>query len=248
MTPGSADVYTAHAKMASGKIGSGRTGEGELLVTAAARHGSAKTQREIDRYMSEYGQLAAQKRNIRTLYLLFILAIALFILFVATWIALLLARQISSPISALLDCRWRSAPRQLESSREDSSHRRVGHAGPRLQRNDAGARSQQPRARKPPPFYGSDPRKHPDRSDFPQLRRPYPARESRLAWTVPVEQVLQAVHLARSFPPEDTSEIQYLMKRARRTGVAASQIDIPSPGQVMHLAVTVSALPAQSRR
>ncbi len=36
------------------------------------------------------------------MYLLFILAIALFILFVATWIALLLSRQIISPISALL--------------------------------------------------------------------------------------------------------------------------------------------------
>jgi nitrogen fixation/metabolism regulation signal transduction histidine kinase len=34
------------------------------------------------------------------------------------------------------------------------------------------------------------------------------------------------------------------MKRARRTGIAASQIDVEQPGQVLHLAVTVSALPA----
>ena len=61
-----------------------------------------KTQIEVDRYMAEYNQLAGQKKNIRTLYLLFILAIALFILFVAAWIALLFSRQIISPISALL--------------------------------------------------------------------------------------------------------------------------------------------------
>jgi two-component system nitrogen regulation sensor histidine kinase NtrY len=35
------------------------------------------------------------------------------------------------------------------------------------------------------------------------------------------------------------------MKRARRTGLAASQIDVFSPRQVFHLAVTVSALPAR---
>jgi nitrogen fixation/metabolism regulation signal transduction histidine kinase len=35
------------------------------------------------------------------------------------------------------------------------------------------------------------------------------------------------------------------MKRAQRTGVAASQLDLESPGQMLHLAVTVSALPAR---
>jgi nitrogen fixation/metabolism regulation signal transduction histidine kinase len=35
------------------------------------------------------------------------------------------------------------------------------------------------------------------------------------------------------------------MNRARRTGLSASQFDLQSPGQVKHLAVTVSALPAR---
>ena len=60
----------------------------------------------------------------------------------------------------------------------------------------------------------------------------------------PPEQVERAAHLGDLFPPEDAAEIRYLMKRARRTGVAASQIDLERPGQVLHLAVTVSALPA----
>jgi nitrogen fixation/metabolism regulation signal transduction histidine kinase len=62
---------------------------------------------------------------------------------------------------------------------------------------------------------------------------------------LPQEQVDRAVHLSDLFSREDTAEIRYLMKRARRTGVAASQIDVQSPAQVLHLAVTVSALPAQ---
>jgi nitrogen fixation/metabolism regulation signal transduction histidine kinase len=57
--------------------------------------------------------------------------------------------------------------------------------------------------------------------------------------------VVEAAHVRDLFPPDDALEILYLMKRARRTGVAASQIDLPLPGQVLHLAVTVSALPGQ---
>ena len=64
----------------------------------------------------------------------------------------------------------------------------------------------------------------------------------------PEDQIERAVRLADLFPPEDVTEIEYLMKRARRTGVAASQIDVKSPRQVLHLAVTVSALPARPPR
>jgi PAS domain S-box-containing protein len=62
---------------------------------------------------------------------------------------------------------------------------------------------------------------------------------------LPQEHVERAAHLSDLFSREDTSEIQYLMKRARRTGIAASQIEVHTPAQVLHLAVTVSALPAQ---
>jgi PAS domain S-box-containing protein len=56
------------------------------------------------------------------------------------------------------------------------------------------------------------------------------------------DQLSKATRLEDLFPREDVVEIQYLMKRARRTGVAASQIDLEMPRQVFHLAVTVSAL------
>ncbi len=61
----------------------------------------------------------------------------------------------------------------------------------------------------------------------------------------PEDQITRAARLDDLFPPRDVAEIEYLMKRARRTGVAASQIDLESPQHVQHLAVTVSALPAR---
>jgi two-component system nitrogen regulation sensor histidine kinase NtrY len=58
-----------------------------LLIGLRRPMDLALQEKEIERYMGEYNQLAAQQKNIRSLYLLFLLLIALFILFVATWIA-----------------------------------------------------------------------------------------------------------------------------------------------------------------
>src|SRR5262249_12883069 len=77
--------------------------DGRTLTVALQRSVELEAQeKQIDRSIHEYDQLAAGRKNIRKIYLLFLLLIALFILFVATWIALLLARQVSVPISALL--------------------------------------------------------------------------------------------------------------------------------------------------
>src|ERR1700749_1089413 len=48
----------------------------------------------------------------------------------------------------------------------------------------------------------------------------------------PEDRIARADRIQDLFPSEDIAEIQYLMKRARRTGVAASQIDIESARQV----------------
>ena len=82
--------------------------------------------------MSEYNQLAANRRTSAKLYLLFLVLIALFILFVATWIALMLARQISVPISALLEAAGRGAEEATSAHRvQRKGHRRAGDAGAR---------------------------------------------------------------------------------------------------------------------
>ena len=57
-----------------------------------------------------------------------------------------------------------------------------------------------------------------------------------------VDAVNRANRLEDLFTPEDTAEIRYLMNRARRMNVAASQIEIRDEQRVLHLSVTVSAL------
>ena len=59
---------------------------------------------------------------------------------------------------------------------------------------------------------------------------------------LPHAQTAGASRLEDLFSREDTAEIKYLMKRARRTGLASSQMDIKLGRQTLHLSVTVSAL------
>jgi len=62
----------------------------------------AAEQRSLDAHIGDYNRLAAYSKQMRNLYLLYITVIAMFVLFFATWIARILADQISNPISALL--------------------------------------------------------------------------------------------------------------------------------------------------
>jgi len=57
--------------------------------------------------------------------------------------------------------------------------------------------------------------------------------------------VTRAARLGDLFSREDTAEIRYLMNRARRTGVAGTQLEYKAERGILHLALTVAALDAQ---
>ena len=63
-----------------------------------------------------------------------------------------------------------------------------------------------------------------------------------LAKIFPGGQTAKATRLEDLFSREDTTEISYLMKRARRTGLASRQLELRTDSRKIHLAVTVSAL------
>jgi two-component system nitrogen regulation sensor histidine kinase NtrY len=235
LATGSAGLYVARAPM----------GGGSVAVTVRAGVDLARAQMEIARYMSEYEQLAAQKKNIRSLYLLFILLIALFLLFVATWIALLLSRQIISPISALLvaasEVRKGNLSHRVKVRAIDELATLVRAFNEMMQELEGNSCELESRRRFTEAILESIPTGVISLSQEGRIQRVNRA----LHGLFPGERILRAAHLSDLFPEEDVREIQYLMKRAHRTGVAASQIEMETPEQVLHLAVTVSALPAQ---
>jgi len=235
LAAGSSGLYTAKAPIRGGTI----------AVTIRATADLQKTQNEIAVYMAEYAQLAAQKRSIRTLYLLFILLIALFILFVATWIALLLSRQIIAPISALLtaaaEVRKGNLSRRVKVKAIDELATLVRAFNEMMQALEANSRELDRRGRFTEAILESIPTGVISLTSDGRIQRVNRA----LHGLFPEKPIDEVTRLTDLFSRDDAAEIQYLMKRARRTGVATSQIDLASPTQVLHLSVTVSALPGQ---
>ncbi len=228
-------LFTARAPLAGGST---------VVVRLHPLVDLEQKQAEITSYVREYDQLAANKKNIRTLYLMFILLITLFVLFVSTWIALLLSRQISAPISALLgavaEVRRGNLDYRVAVRAMDELATLVRGFNEMMHELEANARELENRRRFTEAILESIPTGVISLAPDGRIQRVNRALRG-LFGEEPLE---GASRLADLFPPEDVLEIEYLMKRARRTGVAASQIDLDAPGQVFHLAVTVSALPS----
>ena len=232
----SGSLFTARAELGS---------TGTLVVRVRPRVDLIAKQNQIQRYIAEYDQLSSGKRSVRTLYLLFLLLISLFVLFVATWIALLLARQISIPISALLEgagqVRKGNLGYRVEVPANDEMATLVRAFNEMTLELDGNGKELESRRRFTEAILESIPTGVISLSKDGQIQRVNRA----LRALFPEDRADRASKLRDLFPPEETAEIEYLLKRARRTGSAGSQFELALSGQVLHLAITVSSLPAR---
>jgi nitrogen fixation/metabolism regulation signal transduction histidine kinase len=230
-------LFTARAALAGG---------GVLVVRVRPRVELQETQSRIQRYTHEYDLLSADKSSIRRLYMLFLLLIALFILFVATWIALILSRQISVPISALLgaagEVRKGNLSYRVSTPAIDELATLVRAFNEMMQALEANSRELESRRQFTEAILESIPTGVISLTADGSIRRVNRA----LHGLFPERKIEAARHLHDLFSAEDAKEIRHLMKRAQRTGLSASQFDLESPGMVRHLAVTVSALSPRS--
>jgi two-component system nitrogen regulation sensor histidine kinase NtrY len=202
--------------------------------------------REIEKYNAYYNQIKANQRLIRQQLLLLLSLISLFILFVATWIALFLSKQISVPIAALANA-------AEEVGRGNLAHRVDVGANDELaglvrgfnrmtEQLQANGRELDARRRFTEAILENIPTGVISMSADGKIQRVNRA----LSGILPAELVSAATRLEDLFPREEAAEIRYLMKRARRTGIAAQQLDLKFGAHVLHLAVTVSALEERS--
>ena len=154
-----------------------------------------------------------------------------------------LAKQISVPITALLDAAREVRKGNLKHRVEVRAVDELALPGPRLQPDDrrswnpaaaswtAAAASPRRSSKAFPP--ASSPSAPTAPSSASTARSP---RSSRPKWS------RRATRLEDLFSREDTAEIKYLMKRARRTGTATRQLEMRTDTRKLQIAVTVSAL------
>jgi PAS domain S-box-containing protein len=197
---------------------------------------------EIQRYIREYDELANKRKSVRQFYLLLLLLITLFILFVATWIALFLSKQISNPISALLNAagevRKGNLGYRVRVRAVDELATLVRAFNEMTQELEANSRELESRRRFTEAILESIPTGVLSLTSDGRIQKVNRA----LSQILPPEKVAGAVRLEDLFSREDTAGIKYLMKRARRTGVVSRQLELKRERGTLHLAATVSAL------
>ncbi len=215
---------------------------GAVMVAPDPRRDIAGSRTDIENYIRQYDRSTLNRRNVRNFYLLLLALITLFILFFATWVALFLAKQISNPITALLEAAGRV-------SKGDLAHRIHTPAIDEL----AGL----VRA-----FNEMTEALAANRSELERRRRFMEAiLESIPTGVISITgdgrilrvnhalgqlfggaRVSSAAKLEDLFTREDAAELRYMMKRARRTGIASRQFELKADRGMLHVSITVAAL------
>ncbi len=202
----------------------------------------SRIQTEIAESIRKYHQLASDQRAIKNSYLQLLVLITLFILFFATWLALFLSKQISVPITALLaaaqEIRKGNLGTKVQVGAVDELASLVRAFNEMSLDLEANSRELENRRRFTEAILESIPTGVISLTSDGRIQRVNRALQGLLG----VDAVNRATRLSELFTPEDTAEIRYLMNRARRMNVAASQLEIRDEQRVLHLSITVSAL------
>ncbi len=197
---------------------------------------------EIENYDRQYHALGAHYRTLRLSLMLILILITLFVVYVGTWIALFLARQISVPIAALAhgaqEVGLGNLGYRVDVGANDELAGLVRGFNRMTEQLDANSRELNARRRFTEAILENIPTGVISMASDGSIQRVNRA----LKRILPEELVVTARTLEDLFPREDAAEIRYLMKRASRTGIAAQQLDLKFGAAILHLAVTVSAL------
>jgi two-component system, NtrC family, nitrogen regulation sensor histidine kinase NtrY len=220
---------------------SGRT-VGRLSLAAPWPVDLTEVERSISGWLQAYDQLSLDRKSARAFYLQLLLLLTLFILFVATWLALFLARQISVPISALLNAagevRKGNLGHRVDVRAIDELATLVRSFNEMTEALEANRHELESRRRFTEAILESIPTGVISLTSDGRILRVNAA----MGKILPLERDARADRLEDLFGRDDTAEIKYLMKRARRTGLASSQMELKRGQQTLHMSVTVSAL------
>lgn len=221
---------------------------GSITAAASMNSNLAGTDRsfEKDGTLQTFVDVQAGRRKFyKYTYFRLICLIALFVLFFASWSAQILARQISVPISALLsaaqEVRRGNLSYRIRVNAMDELATLVRGFNEMTNELEANARELEARRRFTEAILESIPTGVISISADEGIERVNRA----LTGIFPEAMSASARRLEDLFSGDDLAEIRYLLKRARRTGSAASQLEIQRPRSVLHLAVTVASLEQQ---
>jgi two-component system, NtrC family, nitrogen regulation sensor histidine kinase NtrY len=197
---------------------------------------------QIETYNQQWTQLKNGLVQAKFLYTQVMILIGLFALFVTTWIAVFLARQISVPITAILngfgEVRRGNLQHRVEVRAVDELALLVRGFNQMTQDLESSSRELDRRRRFTDAILESIPTGIISIGADGYIKRVNQA----LSKILPAASVERATRLEDLFSREDAAEIKYLMKRARRTGTVSRHMELHTESRKLQLAITVSAL------
>uniref|UniRef100_Q021K2 histidine kinase n=1 Tax=Solibacter usitatus (strain Ellin6076) TaxID=234267 RepID=Q021K2_SOLUE len=197
---------------------------------------------EIKAFSDTWAEIVGNRQVYRNLYTMLMLLITMFVLFVATWLARLLANRISTPITAILEAadevRKGNLQHRVTVRAEDELALLVNGFNQMTEALESSGLELDRRRRFTEAILESIPTGVMSIGSDGSIQHVNQA----LSKIFPGGAAARAIRLEDLFSREDTTEIKYLMKRARRTGVAFRQLELRTDTRKIHLAVTVSAL------
>ncbi|HEX3742377.1 MAG TPA: ATP-binding protein [Bryobacteraceae bacterium] len=215
---------------------------GRVVLTAGIPLDLQQKRIYIENAVRQGQELHDQRTSTRLYYIMLEALITLFVLYVATWIALFLARQISVPITAILEgasqVRKGNLQYRVQAKAVDELGLLVRGFNQMTEELETGASELDRRRRFTEAILESIPTGVLSIAADGSIQRVNQA----LLKIFPQGQVARATRLEDLFSRDDTAEIKYLMKRARRTGLAARQMDLTIERRTINLSVTVAAI------
>lgn len=215
-------------------------GLGEVVVVVRMPLDVDQTQRELRRQIADYDQLAANRKETRRFYLQLLVLITLFVLFIAVWVALFLARQITGPVTALLDAaravRGGNLAYRVQVPATDEFATLVRAFNEMTQDLETNRNELERRRRFIEAVLESIP------TGVVSLAADGTVQLTNRAFHSIFPRVSDPEHLAELVPPELGADLGRLLKSARRTGSSSRQIEIAAAGGTRHLSITVAAL------
>jgi PAS domain S-box-containing protein len=234
--------FPAHAQ--DGQIATARIllANGAIELATPIPLGTGQRLMEIKKFSDDWAEIVGNRKDYRTLYIMLMLLITMFVLFVATWLARILANRISTPITAILEAadevRKGNLQHRITVPAEDELALLVTGFNQMTEALEASGLELDRRRRFTEAILESIPTGVISIGSDGSIQRVNLA----LSKIFPADVAARATRLEDLFSRDDTTEIKYLMKRARRTGAAFRQLELRTASRKIHLAVTVSAL------
>jgi PAS domain S-box-containing protein len=217
-------------------------GSGTIVVAAPIPADEAHDLATIKTFSDQWAGIMGSRTSFRLFYLMLMVLITVFVLFVATWLARILANRISVPITAILEAAGEVSQGNLKHrvhvKAEDELALLVHGFNQMTEALESGTLELERRNRFTEAILESIPSGVLSIGADGSIRRVNPA----LSKIFPAQQVERATRLEDLFSREDTAEIKYLMKRARRTGAASRTLELRTESRMLHLSLTVAAL------